>query len=55
MPVTTCCRIRTAPLREEGLPAPRRPAKAWCWAESKGAYRALTKAARERLLAGDDG
>jgi putative long chain acyl-CoA synthase len=55
MPVTTWYRIRTAPLREQGLPAPRRPAKAWYWAESKGAYRALTKAARERLLAGDDG
>lgn len=50
MPVTTWSRIRTAVLRDQGLPNPTRPASAWYWDESKGAYRALTKAARERLL-----
>ncbi len=50
MPVTTWSRVRTAVLRDQGLPDPTRPASAWYWEESKGAYRALTKAARERLL-----
>ena len=50
MPRTTWYRIRTAALSEMGIPRPSRPARAWYWDESRGGYRALTKAARERLL-----
>ena len=52
MPVTTWYRARTSALREQGVPAPSRPAKSWYWDRGKGGYRALTKAARERLLDG---
>ncbi len=50
IPVTTWYRIRTSELREDGIPDPTRPASAWYWDEAKGGYRAITKAARERLL-----
>jgi hypothetical protein len=50
MPVTTWSRIRVADLREAGLPSPSRPAHSWYWNEEKGGYRALTRAARSRLL-----
>ena len=52
MPRTTWFRIRTAELRALGVPKPTRPARAWLWDESKGGYRPLTKATREKLLAG---
>ena len=52
MPVTTWYRMRVAALRDAGLPEPTRPARAWYWDEAKGGYRALTKAARERLIKG---
>jgi putative long chain acyl-CoA synthase len=51
IPVTTWYRVRTSELREDGIPDPTRPASAWYWDESKPGYRAVTKAARERLLA----
>jgi putative long chain acyl-CoA synthase len=51
MPLTTWYRPRTGPLRREGLPRPTRPARAWYWDEQRAGYRALTKAARERLAA----
>jgi putative long chain acyl-CoA synthase len=49
IPVTTWYRPRTAPLRHDGLPAPTRPASAWYWNEERAGYRALTRAARDRL------
>lgn len=50
IPVTTWFRVRTDLLRDEGLPRPRRPARAWYWDSKRGGYRALTKATRARIL-----
>ncbi len=50
MPVTTWYRVRTAALREQGVPAPDEPATSWYWDQGRGGYAALTEAARERLL-----
>lgn len=50
MPVSTWYRVRTAALREQGVPAPGEPATSWYWERGRGAYAALTEAARERLL-----
>lgn len=50
VPVTTWYRVRIGSLRAEGIPEPSKPATAWYWDDSKGVYRAMTKAAAERLL-----
>jgi putative long chain acyl-CoA synthase len=50
IPLTTWYRPQSGPLREEGLPAPGGKLPAWYWDPRKGGYRALSKAAIERLL-----
>ena len=40
----------SGPLRDEGLPAPTKPPTAWYWDPRKGGYRAMSKAAADRLL-----
>ncbi len=55
IPLTTWYRPQSGPLRDAGLPAPGKLARAWYWDPRKGGYRALSKAARERLLAGRSG
>jgi len=55
IPLTTWFRPQSGPLRDQGLPMPAKQATAWYWDPRKGGYRALSKAARERLLAGRSG
>ncbi len=50
IPVTTWYRPLTGRLRREGIPKPAKGMKAWYWNAERGAYSALTAAARERLL-----
>ena len=52
IPLTTWYRPQSGPLRAEGLPGSSKPPSAWYWDARKGGYRALSKAAGERLLAG---
>ena len=52
IPLTTWFRPQAGPLRAEGVPAPTKPATSWYWDPRKGGYRAMSKAAAERLLAG---
>ena len=50
IPLTTWYRPMSGPLRAEGMPAPSKPPSSWYWDPKKGGYRALSKAAIERLL-----
>ena len=50
IPLTTWYRPQSAPLREQGLPAPTKPPTSWYWDARKGGYRAMSKAAAQRLL-----
>ncbi|MEU5882010.1 AMP-binding protein [Spirillospora sp. NPDC047279] len=50
IPVTAGRRLRTAPLREEGIPAPSE--KRAYYRDRSGAYRLLTETARRRLFRG---
>ena len=52
IPLTTWYRPQSGPLRAEGLPEPTKPPSSWYWDPRKGGYRALSKTASQRLLAG---
>jgi putative long chain acyl-CoA synthase len=51
LPLTTWYRPRTGPLRATGVPQPRR-GRAWYRDAARGSYKPLTKAARDRIVAG---
>ena len=50
IPLTTWFRPQSGPLRADGIPQPTKPPTSWYWDPRKGGYRAMSKAAAERLL-----